>query len=305
MSIKDHSEDDLALLTDEERAGLAEDGADDGDGDEGADDGDDDSGDDDGDGADDNASAEDADEGDDANAGDGQEGRDDGATEDDDDDGDDDAARPQPSGERVNVGETQSRLDAITTEKTELMEKLDDGEITTKEFTAAVDKLNDEKNQLSNALARQQDADNAVTTAWYKDVEKFLAKNPDISANKTRLQSFDTVVREITADPANAQLSNRKQLELARTTWRAEMGIAEPANAAKEGEAPKPAPKPAKPKPALPPTLHNVPAADVNDAADGKYSYLDALLNAGKTIEYEDALAKLSDADQDDYLSRA
>ncbi|CAM8654929.1 hypothetical protein [Sphingobium cupriresistens] len=303
--------DDLDLLTDEERAGLEEgDTIDDGEGDDGDDGNDDDDDDDDkGGGADDGEgdAGGDATGGKDAGAGaDDQGGRDDGQ----DDDSDDGAVTPPPAANRVDAQATQTRLGAIDTEQNDLMEKLDDGEITTKEFTAALNKLNDEKNQLTNALSQQESADKAVHERWYKDVNQFLDKNPELKANDTRLQSFDAVVRRVTGDPANASLSNKKQLELAKTTWREEMGYSEPAKTE-----PKPAPKtadgkpdgkkPASAKPALPPTLHNVPAADIEIGDDGKFSHLEALLNTGKTIEFEAALARLSEADQQDYLSRS
>jgi hypothetical protein len=303
----DINDDDLSILTDEERAGLEE-GDDADSGDEGGNDGDASDEDDDSTGDDDQG------EGDDAGANGEPEGKEPAvapasdAPADDDDDDDDSPVVP-PATDRVNPADAQAKLDDITSQKTALAEKLDDGEITTKEYTEAVDKLNDERNTISNTLARQQEQDEAVTNAWYKDVDKFLDKNPDLKANQTRLQSFDVVVRRVTEDQANAGLSNRKQLEKARDIWREEMGIpspssAKPAPKAADVPAEKPKPK-AKAKVELPPTLHNVPAADINDTDDGKYSYLDALLNAGKSIEYEDALAKLSNADQQEYLGRA
>ncbi|AYO76441.1 hypothetical protein [Sphingobium yanoikuyae] len=308
MNTDDLKDEDLNLLTDEERAGLA----DDDEGEEGDDnqDGDDDAGDDDGAGDDegdegaDDADAGAADEGANAGAADkgaGEEGRDDG-------DDDDDTPSPRPTGERVNADEINGKLSELDTQKDALEKQLDDGEITTKEYIAGIDKLTEQKVELSGKLARQAEQDEAVQTAWYGDVQKFLTKNPELNANQTRLQSFDTVVRRVTADPESAGLSNRKQLEKAHAIWQEEMGIKpaakdEPKAEGKEaGKAAKPKPKP---KPELPPTLHNLPAADIEVGDDGKYSYLDGLLEKGMTIEYEDALAKLSEADQQDYLSRA
>lgn len=300
------SDADLELLTDEERAGLEsdddgdesnDDGADDGAGEGDGGDGNDDDGDDaDNEGAD--GAADNADDGKDADT-----GAQDDASQDDDDD--DDTPSLRPTGDRIDVAASNTRLEAIAAEKDALETKLDDGELTTKEFRKAIDDLNKEGNDLSNAVASQTASDKAVSDAWYKDVNAFLGKHPDLKANDTRLRSFDEVVRRVTSDAQYAELSNRKQLAMAHDLWKRDMGIVDPAPANKKGDESAPTPKP-KPKPAkeLPPTLHNVPAADVNDADDGKYSFLDGLLNAGKVIEYENALAKLSDADQDEYLSR-
>lgn len=314
------NDEELNLLTDEERAGLEDD--DEGDeGDEGQDDGDDAG--DDGDDAGDEGEGEEGDDagdagegdkgtdagdaGDDAGAGAGDEGRDDG----DDDDDDDDTPSPRPNAERVDAADINSKIADIGTKRAALEKQLDDGEITGKEFATQLDKLNDEKADLSGKLTRQAEQDKAVEEAWYGDVRKFLAKNPEVNANQSRLASFDSVVRRVNGDPENASLSNRQQLKKAHAIWQEEMGIkpaakAEPApktDTGKEGEKPgKPKPKA---KPALPPTLHNLPASDIEVGDDGKYSYLDSLLEKGMTIEYEDALAKLPEAEQQDYLSRA
>ena len=299
MNSDDMNDDDLSLLTDEERAGLEEDDSEDapeGDGADGADEAVEDE--------EEEISEPEAEaepEADQAAAtakAKEEPGRDDGS------DDDDDTPSPRLTGDRVDPGTVNTRLDAIKAEKKGLAEQLDDGEITTSEYTEAVDKLNDEKNDLSNRLARQEDQDKSVQDAWYRDVERFMGKHSDIGTNQTRLQSFDSVVRRVTGDEANASLSNRKQLEKAYSIWREEMGFAQ------QAAQPEPKPKTSKvkqatPKVELPPTLHNVPAAEMNVGDDGKFSYLDGLLNAGKMIEYEDALAKLSEADQQDYLSRA
>lgn len=305
MNIDGLNEDELNLLTDEERAGLENDDQDDGDeGGEGANDGDDDdAGDDDDDAGDAGTGGKEADE---AAAAAAAPNKADGtAAADDDDDDDDTSPAPVPAAERVDEEKSKERLTAIDAEKDELEAKLDDGEITTKEFRAAIDKLNAEGNTLTNAIERQTSADQAVADNWYKDVNRFLTKNPELNLNQTRLHSFDAVVRRVTSDPENSGMSNRKQLEKARDIWREEMGIEAPAAKKADEPAPKPKAKAKDKAREVPPTLHNVPAADVNDADDGKYGYLDALLNAGKSIEYEDALARLSEADQQEYLSRA
>ena len=301
MNTENMSDEDLSLLTDEERAGLEDESDDDSDdAGEVGDAGDDGAGDLDvaaAPGADAPAAAADASQNQAGQAA----GRDDGK-----DDDDDEPAPAAPAGDRLDPKAVQTQLDEIQSEKDKLAEQLDDGEITTKEYTEAVDKLNDQKNEVANKLARQEEQDNAIVTAWNRDVDKFLSKHPTLKASEAQLVSFDSVVRRVTGDQANASLSNRKQLEKAHEIWRAEMGFKdEPAASEKKAGETGKAAKPPKPKTELPPTLHNVPAADIEVGDDGKYSYLDSLLNAGKSIEYEDALAKLSEADQQDYLSRA
>lgn len=288
MKIEGMSDDDLELLTDEERAGLddgEEDGSDD---DTGGKDGDDDVDDD------------DADKGD---QGDGA--------------GEDDApvirpdAPAKPEGERLADDAVTSKLADIDTRKGKLAEQLDDGEITTKEYTDALDKLNDERAGINADAQRWKDYDDRVQAhtdtvekRWYDDVKAYLEKNPELNASRSRLVSFDEVVREVTADPANANMSNRRQLALAHEKWREDMGFSKAQEPGKKGaDEPNPKAK-AKAPVEIPPTLAHVPAADITDSDDGKFGYLDSLLNAGKPLEYEAALGRLSDADREEYLAR-
>ena len=51
----------------------------------------------------------------------------------------------------------------------------------------------------------------------------------------------------------------------------------------------------------VPPNLGKLPAATANDTDDGKFAHLDRL----EGVAFEDALAKLSDAQRDEYLRSA
>ena len=51
----------------------------------------------------------------------------------------------------------------------------------------------------------------------------------------------------------------------------------------------------------IPPNLGKLPAATANDTDDGKFAHLDRL----EGVAFEDALAKLSDAQRDEYLRSA
>lgn len=216
----------------------------------------------------------------------------------------DDSPAIAPLAQRVDVQAVNVRLEEIKAAKAALAAQMDEGSLTGSEFTAKLDELNDERASLTTQVQQQQQHDKAVETAWYGDVDKFLARHPDLKANDTRLQSFDLVVKAVTSDPANHGLSNRKQLDMAYAQWKADMGI-EDKPAAPEPKADAPAPKPRRAKPEIPPTLAHLPAADAASMDDGKFSHLDSLLNKGDNLGFEDALARLSDADRADYMSRA
>ena len=69
-----------------------------------------------------------------------------------------------------------------------------------------------------------------------------------------------------------------------------------------EAAAPKQAKAPAsKNEGVVPPNLGKLPAATANDTDDGKFAHLDRL----EGVAFEDALAKLSDAQRDEYLRSA
>ena len=51
----------------------------------------------------------------------------------------------------------------------------------------------------------------------------------------------------------------------------------------------------------VPPNLGTLPAATANDTDDGKFAHLDRL----EGVAFEEALAKLSDAQRDEYLRSA
>ena len=280
------TDDEYNTLTDAERAGLEEDL---GDGDNGitADD-------DEGEGPDANATKNSAD--------------DDGAGR---DDGTDTAAVPEkvevPLIRGEDLEQIQERLTAIKAEQDALETQFEDGDITSKEFRAGLDKLNKEANdlqwkvnktELANEITEQQ-----KMQAWYSDVGSYLAANPELKASQLRLKAFDTVVRQVTSDPELAKLSNQEQLAKAHEIWARELG--QPAPKAKGQPAPKPAAEPEAKRFTdrnVPPTLGRIPASAATDTDDGKYGYLDRLASTDP-LKFEAELGRLSEAEQNAYLA--
>lgn len=201
----------------------------------------------------------------------------------------------------------QDRLTAIKAEQDALETQFEDGDITSKEFRAGLDKLNKEANdlqwkvnktELANEITEQQ-----KMQAWYSDVGSYLAANPELKASELRLKAFDTVVRQVTADPETAKLSNREQLAKAHEIWARELG--QPAPKAKGQPAPKPAAEPEAKRfndRNVPPTLGRIPASAATDTDDGKYGYLDRLASTDP-LKFEAELGRLSEAEQNAYLA--
>lgn len=196
-----------------------------------------------------------------------------------------------------------TRLAAIETEVEALSTKFDDGDLTAKEYAAALKKLTDEKANLDwtvrKAALAAEIEEQAATRAWFGTVNEFLAAHPEIKANNLRYASFDMAVREVTGDTGNNSLTATQKLQKAYDRWAGDLGIAKPAAAApKQAEA---TPSPA-PRRTLPPNLTKIPAAAVQSTDDGRFGVLDRLLEADP-IAFEARMASLSDADRAAYMA--
>ena len=281
-----YTEEELASLTEEEREGLLDDSLLD-DPEDGEDDGDD-------------AGKPDADAG--ADDADEQPGRDDGA------DADDGTADAEPEAAASNAPaliktelpeDITEKLADIDKREDELSEKFEDGEITTAEYRAELRKLTGERSELEKSQLKHELAENfnqaQLEANWQRDVAQFLEKHPEVQASQLRMDSFDSVVRKVTAETMNAgKAPGMADLNKAFAEWSEQLGIQ--TKPAAKGD------KQAKLAREIPPTLAKVPAAEMQDTADGKWAHLDRLMDSDP-LAYEAALAKMSEADQDAYLS--
>lgn len=222
------------------------------------------------------------------------------------------AAAPVPlfGGDKPEAGDAKARLDEIGTREAELDEQFDAGAMSAADYRAAARKLSDERDEI-RWQQRKAEIDAAAVRqqqelAWYADVNAFLSVHPDVGRSNLRMQAFDASVRQATGDSENAGLTNQEVLEKAYSRWVEELGIEPKSPAAQEKPAAKPSAKPEK-DPAtreLPPTLAKVPAAEVPATGDGRFAAL-MRLQQKDPIAYEDAYAKLSDADRDAFLAGA
>ena len=288
------TEEDLALLTEEEREGyLADDEDEDGEGD-------DDQG--------------NADEG----AG-GEEGDDDPTLAVDDPATTPPAANPQNGGEGGDA-EPQEQLMTqpkplfnadlpadIEAQRTALDEKeaaidqqYDEGDILFTEHKQALRDINKQRNALDRAELKAELAAEAYQTqidnSWQASQTAFFSAHPEINtANDVQMTALDHLVRQETkAVLDKGGVIGVPELERAYTKYKQAFNI--------EAAAPKQAKAPAsKNEGVVPPNLGKLPAATANDTDDGKFAHLDRL----EGVAFEDALAKLSDAQRDEYLRSA
>lgn len=297
MSIEGLSAEDLAMLTDEERAGYLEDEGDGTDGD-----------DQDVDDADDNDTGADgkADDKGDENGADNDDSQDAGAdsnTQGDGKDGEgedklDDPIKPTPLFKAELPADIEAKRTALDTQEDDLVKKFDEGDITFAEYNKELRSLNRERADLDRAELKAELAQEAqqsqVEQTWQTTANTFVAEHPLISKNETMWSSFDAIVRRVTAETMQkGEQPSRRDLEKAYKQWTDDLGIAD---AGIQKSQPK-----QKKQNIVPPNLGKVPAATANDTDDGKFAHLDRLAESDP-LAFEAALAKMSDAQRDEYM---
>lgn len=199
--------------------------------------------------------------------------------------------------------DAEARTKELESKLDELAQQFEDGEITTPEFLKQQRLVQSDLNRLEMQQFRTE-LSNETTQAraeqtWYQSVETFLNGNPEIGKSQLRLQSYDAVLRGVTADEANAGKSDVEMLTIARDRWAAELGI-DLKPAPKTEPVQQPAKKSGQDRPPAP-NLGDVPAAQAAALDDGKFSHLDRLANSDP-VAFEEALAAMSSEQRDQYL---
>lgn len=315
------TDEELEELTEEERQGLMEGDEDEGEDEPDAKDGteeensekssdtEEDADDDDGDEeAGDDAAGEDADQNDEKDAdqqkpkkeADADDDADDDDTEGDDAENDEDVAQNGAFPSFDAPANAKERLSEIKSQLQDLAEKFDDGELTAKEMRAQSEALEDERNQLNQALFKAEFSQEVAQDNWVKTtVPAFLAKHSEYAAGSPLYTMLDQEVRK---HQTEALKNGRSQWDPA-ILRKAHASITTALETAglRRKESKKPAGKVEKLKRELPPNLSRVPSSDITETEEGgQYAHLDRLTGEA----YEDALAKLTPDQQDAYLSQ-
>lgn len=136
------------------------------------------------------------------------------------DDGDAGQDEYQPLLQVREVPRADEALAALDDKEAELNTKFDEGEITSGELASGLREIGKHRSEIEwaqrkNDLAETMQRDHE-DARWNAAVKDFL-KGPGaaIAKNESMALAFDTHVRKVTADPANANLSFHKQLEKA------------------------------------------------------------------------------------------
>ncbi|AAQ54985.1 hypothetical protein Bcep22_gp52 [Burkholderia phage Bcep22] len=229
--------------------------------------------------------------------------------------GDDTPAAAKPTIVPLLVAEAPADADAklkeIGEKKSTLIEQFDNGDITAKEYQSQLDDLNKAERAIERAVDKAQTASEMrqqqEMNAWLGQVNDFTSKaHPEYSTSRVRWTALDTFVKEIAAKPENANIDGAEILRQAHEMVVADLGEATPKadtgkkdDGSKDGKTAKPL-KGAKIEP--PPTLGKVPASDNADIDSGRWTALDRLQETDPEA-HEEKLMKMSAADRDAYLA--
>ena len=194
------------------------------------------------------------------------------------------------------IEDADGKLSAIATQKESLLTQFDDGDITAREFQKAMDELNKQERQIEldvreAQLAAKMEAQRAQNE-WIDTCNAFLESNPVYKDNVRLYRALDAEVKELAQKPETANWSGAKFLAEAHKAL-AEAFNLPAANAPTNKQ---------RRTDNLPPNLAKVPAADVNDTDGGRFAVLDRLA-ATDPIAYEDALAKMPEAERNAYMA--
>lgn len=288
-------ESDLARLSDEERAAMAED-----DGDEGDPEAEED---------DEDAGEQAEDEAEPAAA----------AAEDDAPPpvAEEEAPQPEPAPREPEPDLTDA-FAAITAEvkdaRAKLFENYNDGEMTREEYLEQIDAL-DQQAEAKKSAAREEALWEQTRTAFLAEAKTYMAAEANAYLrDPAHIEGYDRHVRAVTASPAYDGMTHRQKLDLAHRLYRTEaeaLGKELPAPAAKpapKAEGPKPEakaeakPRPKKPDP--PRTIRDIPAAGAARVNDSRWGELQERIdNATDPYELERVMASMSDEEREAFAS--
>ena len=207
----------------------------------------------------------------------------------------------------------EDRLKAIDGEKDTLLDSFDSGEMTRAEYKAKLEAIDGEKAALlkaeaANDLYWQQDK-----AIWQRDLKSYQTANPilwkgfDQAAtpeDQLRTSIFEENVNKILEKDAAGRMTNRQVLELAHRNVQAafpalfQAPAAAPAPKADPEAAPQPGTKltPRTDKRPLPPTVGKMPASHNAAPDDSRAATLENLMDADPAA-YEAMVLRMSDAE--------
>ena len=174
----------------------------------------------------------------------------------------------------------------------------DDGDISHSEWRQQMRKLDRESLDLMMLKERAQlaheSSQQALMNHWQGLIQPFLAKHPELGEDEVSMSGFDSYLKQVTGPVMEAGgAPGQAEIDKAYGLWckRFNFTPAGEQQAAPAGKKPITAP----------PTLGGLPVSNGNSVEDGRWAALDRL----EGVAFEEALAKLSPSELDEYSKRA
>ena len=200
-----------------------------------------------------------------------------------------DATLPEDYDQRVSANEK-----ALA----ELDKAYDEGDISHSEWREQLRKLDRESRELERMKDRaelaQESSQQALMAHWQGLIQPFLAKHPELGEDDVSMSGFDSYLKQVTGPVMQAGgAPGQAEIDKAYGLWCKRFNFT-PVGEQQEAPAGK---KPI----TAPPTLGGLPVSNGNSVEDGRWAALDRL----EGVAFEEALAKLSQAELDEYSKRA
>lgn len=201
--------------------------------------------------------------------------------------------------------DAKAQLDAIAAKKSDLIDKFEAGEITTREYQNQLDSLNDQRSEIQSQVREANMAqklnEQQVQNLWVADCTAFIGKNAEYAdINGERHQALNAAIMTLAKMPQNRGISNQDALAKAHKMVKAMYG--EEVAAKPAATEPAKAKQPIVPKPAALPNIGSVPAANMNDDTGGEFAAVDRLARSGNVLALEDAIENMTEAQRARYF---
>ena len=174
----------------------------------------------------------------------------------------------------------------------------DDGDISHSEWREQLRKLDRESRELERMKDRaelaRESSQQALMNHWQGLIQPFLARHPELGEDEVSMSGFDSYLKQVTGPVMQAGgAPGQAEIDKAYGLWckRFNFTPAGEQQAAHAGKKPITAP----------PTLGGLPVSNGNSVEDGRWAALDRL----EGVAFEEALAKLSPSELDEYSKRA
>lgn len=203
------------------------------------------------------------------------------------------------------VDDYDGKMAAIATQKTELRTKFKDGDLGMDEYEEQKDALIAQEQELREqnlkaTIANEQNSQTAKAR-WDWEQERFFSDEKNaVYKDKYVLAAFDAVVRDLGGDPANSNQKGSWFLQEADKIVRSKFNIGKPVEQPNDDKKPDGSRKPD--LKLIPKTLGGLPAAELPDTGGvDEFAHIDRL----QGVDYENAVAALSPVERERFRRSA